>query len=219
MKMIAKVVAAAALSVAVIAPTSAAVIVQPGASAVQPPENVQLNIDVRPGDNIVRGTTNQTNSIVLFQSSTDNLVSSPQGQARIESLDSSLGALTFGLENGSTFTSAEFNILAATGGPITLQALAAGGAVLNTITNFTVGANGENFFGLIADQSTPISSVRITATGGTQISSIGQFRLGGITSAVPEPSTWAMMLIGFGAVGYSMRRRKVGYSGMRMQAV
>lgn len=26
--------------------------------------------------------------------------------------------------------------------------------------------------------------------------------------AVPEPSTWAMMLIGFGAVGFSMRRRR-----------
>ena len=26
-------------------------------------------------------------------------------------------------------------------------------------------------------------------------------------SAVPEPATWAMMLIGFGAVGYSLRRR------------
>jgi hypothetical protein len=36
------------------------------------------------------------------------------------------------------------------------------------------------------------------------------------TSAVPEPGTWAMMLVGFGAVGYSMRRRKVGYS--RLQA-
>jgi hypothetical protein len=27
-------------------------------------------------------------------------------------------------------------------------------------------------------------------------------------SAVPEPATWAMMLIGFGAVGYSMRRSR-----------
>ena len=29
----------------------------------------------------------------------------------------------------------------------------------------------------------------------------------GSPSAVPEPATWAMMLIGFGAVGYSMRKR------------
>jgi hypothetical protein len=27
-------------------------------------------------------------------------------------------------------------------------------------------------------------------------------------NAVPEPGTWAMMLVGFGAVGYSLRRRK-----------
>lgn len=27
-------------------------------------------------------------------------------------------------------------------------------------------------------------------------------------NAVPEPSTWAMMLIGFGGIGYSMRRRR-----------
>ena len=26
--------------------------------------------------------------------------------------------------------------------------------------------------------------------------------------AVPEPSTWAMMLLGFGAIGYAMRRRR-----------
>lgn len=29
-----------------------------------------------------------------------------------------------------------------------------------------------------------------------------------IPSAVPEPATWAMMLFGFGAVGFGMRRRK-----------
>jgi len=29
-----------------------------------------------------------------------------------------------------------------------------------------------------------------------------------IPSAVPEPSTWAMMLLGFGAIGFSMRRKR-----------
>ncbi len=29
----------------------------------------------------------------------------------------------------------------------------------------------------------------------------------GMISAVPEPATWAMMIIGFGAIGAAMRRR------------
>jgi hypothetical protein len=28
-----------------------------------------------------------------------------------------------------------------------------------------------------------------------------------VTTGVPEPSTWAMMLLGFGAIGFSFRRR------------
>ena len=28
-----------------------------------------------------------------------------------------------------------------------------------------------------------------------------------VAAAVPEPATWAMMLIGFGAAGFGMRRR------------
>jgi hypothetical protein len=31
-----------------------------------------------------------------------------------------------------------------------------------------------------------------------------------ISSAVPEPGTWGMMLLGFGAVGYSIRSRRAG---------
>ncbi|MEO8722821.1 MAG: PEPxxWA-CTERM sorting domain-containing protein [Sphingobium sp.] len=31
-----------------------------------------------------------------------------------------------------------------------------------------------------------------------------------VTGPVPEPATWAMMLVGFGAVGAALRRRKLG---------
>ena len=34
------------------------------------------------------------------------------------------------------------------------------------------------------------------------------FLVGNFVGEVPEPSTWAMLLLGFGAVGYSMRRQK-----------
>jgi hypothetical protein len=32
-----------------------------------------------------------------------------------------------------------------------------------------------------------------------------------IDAAVPEPATWAMMLLGFGAIGWHLRRRKAGH--------
>jgi hypothetical protein len=36
----------------------------------------------------------------------------------------------------------------------------------------------------------------------------GQITFSPVEGAIPEPSTWAMMLFGFGAVGFAMRRRK-----------
>lgn len=49
---------------------------------------------------------------------------------------------------------------------------------------------------------TPIAS--FTISGGFAVIA-GQV---GAVGSVPEPATWAMMLIGFGAVGYSARRRR-----------
>jgi hypothetical protein len=37
---------------------------------------------------------------------------------------------------------------------------------------------------------------------------VGNARINAVTAAVPEPGTWAMMLLGFGAVGLTLRRRK-----------
>lgn len=39
-------------------------------------------------------------------------------------------------------------------------------------------------------------------------------QIGAIDTAVPEPSTWAMMLFGFAAIGYSMRRLRTVVSQM-----
>lgn len=66
----------------------------------------------------------------------------------------------------------------------------------NTPTIFSFG-NGGSFSLLLQDAAfgTPGSAnVRGTFTY--------------VTAAVPEPSTWAMMLLGFGAVGFAMRRRR-----------
>lgn len=39
---------------------------------------------------------------------------------------------------------------------------------------------------------------------------LGQIRYSDVTGGVPEPTTWAMMIGGFGFVGGKMRRRRVG---------
>ncbi len=38
-----------------------------------------------------------------------------------------------------------------------------------------------------------------------------------ISAAVPEPSTWAMMFLGFGAIGFGMRKRKAAQGETRLR--
>ena len=33
------------------------------------------------------------------------------------------------------------------------------------------------------------------------------FRVEGVSGAVPEPTTWTMLLLGFGMIGFAMRKR------------
>jgi len=64
--------------------------------------------------------------------------------------------------------------------------------------------------------TTPLR-LRVTGFEGPLIDNVRlDVRPVGIAAAVPEPGTWAMMLFGFGAVGYSMRRRKVSYKALRV---
>jgi hypothetical protein len=69
--------------------------------------------------------------------------------------------------------------------------------------------DGTNEFWRLANPITlGASSYTLTINGNNS----GAGSLGGsITirpAAVPEPATWAMMLLGFGAVGFAMRRRR-----------
>jgi PEP-CTERM motif len=46
------------------------------------------------------------------------------------------------------------------------------------------------------------------SAGGNTVTSFAQIGSGAVAAAVPEPATWGMMLIGFAAMGVSMRRRR-----------
>jgi hypothetical protein len=50
--------------------------------------------------------------------------------------------------------------------------------------------------------------VDLNGGGGTPFAETGNFQFATVASAVPEPSTWAMMILGFAGVGFMAYRRK-----------
>jgi hypothetical protein len=81
-------------------------------------------------------------------------------------------------------------------------------SVLNPFT-LDIG-NGDTFFAFLASNGESITNVfysvgnppsSITLLKQVRIDLAGQFN-----SGVPEPGTWAMMLLGFGGIGFAMRR-------------
>jgi len=96
--------------------------------------------------------------------------------------------------------------------PVTFEAFDQNGISLGTIvaSPATPGFDGQTdedtFFGLI--NASGISRLTINNPPATEIDHI-QYGLLAAVTGVPEPSTWAMMLLGFGAIGWSLRRRKL----------
>ena len=78
---------------------------------------------------------------------------------------------------------------------------------------FDLDPNGENKFAFLAINGESILNLHYAFTGGS-VDALRQVRIasteGGVPP-IPEPATWAMMLLGFGVVGYSMRRRRKPY--------
>ena len=78
------------------------------------------------------------------------------------------------------------------------------GVMFNNSTSGTFALNFSNAPGdiVLSNLLTRYQAFNVNGVG----SGIGRPTI--VRSPVPEPGTWAMMLLGFGVVGYSMRRRK-----------
>jgi hypothetical protein len=170
---------------------------------VQPNSNVLFNSNVS-GNPITAQLNNVPGALVNF-SSNETLFANSSGQARISGSDGNLTFLSFGLQSGLTFGEFEFNLNALANGSAMITLFSAGGETLFSSGLLNISANGQNFFG---GSGAPISSVQIASS--VQLGDVRQVRLGqiGTAAAVPEPATWGMLLLGFGAVGYSLRRRR-----------
>lgn len=77
--------------------------------------------------------------------------------------------------------------------------LGAGTAVALGLTAVAAGAEVPGGVG------SAITSARVSVA---DLHAVRHLRSGGLQSAVPEAGTWAVMLIGFGAMGVSVHRRR-----------
>jgi hypothetical protein len=98
------------------------------------------------------------------------------------------------------------NTVAYVGNTATLSFLDSGNlATINSVLNFF---NDDNSVG--GEQSSGfVDYIRIYDTALTANEVAGLTPPVAVGGAVPEPATWAMMLLGFGLVGTSLRLRRV----------
>lgn len=99
------------------------------------------------------------------------------------------------------------------GGPLSLTVISTAGTTQTLSVGNQVGllTNGSALFFGFSDAAQTFSSVTFNGFGGTLDDAAGldDLTIGTIaaaTAGVPEPATWAMMMLGFGGMGYAMRR-------------
>lgn len=105
----------------------------------------------------------------------------------------------------AAFTTAEFTLDAAAAGAVSIFAYDQFGDGFGGV--FALSDLGSNVFNVVATNNQIIRSIVVMSAVGLDEAS--DIRLGGITGAlVPEPASWAMMIAGFGGVGWSIRSRR-----------
>lgn len=135
----------------------------------------------------------------------------------------------FANSSGGSSAVTDFNVLLGNGSNYNVANYSPFSSGVNAVLSLTSGQTGTlNFFAndnLIAPLFSFELSGLFTANGqgalpGGGLTLTNQTQIDGttifagstgtlaVTAAVPEPATWAMMLVGFGAMGVSLRRRR-----------
>jgi hypothetical protein len=179
--------------------------------------SVNVLVNQQTGDPVFADDNDSnTNVTYSFTSSTEaNLRQVASGQADVASADSdgALQQISFNILDGASASLITFNLVPL--GPqatiMDAQTVVVQIAGQDPVTITGLAPNGNNFYGIRATAGEQITGLEFGnfTPEGSGIQALNQVRLNlNTATAVPEPGTWAMMLLGFGVVGASMRRRR-----------
>jgi hypothetical protein len=172
-----------------------------------PHENVQYQDAVSAGFSIA--TTTNMGTGVTF-TGLEQLQSFSGGQARISGSDGNLTFLSWTLTNPSLgYVSGDFKVNPSHDGGATSVTITATDQFNTAFTCLACAIPSSGFFNVEASLGELITKITVQANGG-QLDDIRQVRLEGVAPAVPEPSTWAMMILGFAGIGFMAYRRRNG---------
>lgn len=196
--------AAVAASVAFATPASATITL--GGQSFDQGQTVQF--ETQQTGNPITAYTNQTHTSVVF--SGQQLQSNASGQAVVTGTGGTLAnQLIFTV--GQSFGYAEFNLPGLPGNPPPAEATSVfveaflGNSLVDSGTVQPLSGSGNNW---VTIRGVTFDRVRLTlAPANSAVSDFRQLRLD-VNGPIPEPGTWALMLVGFGAMGVSMRRSR-----------
>lgn len=187
---------------AIAAPAQGAIVVcAQGASCLSGTTNVNLGSFTNAST--VTGNVGIGGPLVTFSSTQGNLTTNSDAATVFAANGDPLSNLTFSIPSG--FAAADFNLENGSPSSFLVNLTDSGGdSFSQTLTKL----NGSNIFNIVAPAGTTYTSATFGSSQGG-FADLKQLRVTlAAAVAVPEPATWAMMLLGFVGIGTAMRRRR-----------
>lgn len=185
---------------------SAAVIFETGADG-PANKNVQWTLDDGLDDTVNGFINNTAVGVTAVAGDGELITTDDNGVVWVTPVDGGFTTLTFSLV-GLGFEAFEVDLKDPTGGnPDWSVTFETDDGSTQTFDDFNGG-----FVSAYTDDGSLIQSV--TFTTNADITGVGQVRFGGVAGVIPEPASWALMIMGFGGMGVVLRRRRrsAGYA-------
>ena len=148
------------------------------------------------------GFSNGSGPQIITFASTDAFTTGGNGQADIFPFGTTFNNLTLQASGSAgAFTSLLLNIVVPTDETVTFTSP----TLITSGATQQLSGHGNNFIVIAAENGETFSTLNLTTSG--NISDIQQTRVD-IAAPVPEPSIWAMMMIGLAGIGLLAYRRR-----------